>query len=72
MTDEQVTGEDIEIRAVLDTSALLSCAHGHVHVGELLIDIADEGAYMGLPTVALLARTPSCSATGRPERASAS
>ncbi|MEU5550570.1 hypothetical protein ABZ738_12420 [Micromonospora sp. NPDC047793] len=46
--------QDIEIRAVLDSSAVLSFSRGHVHVGELLVDIADEGAYVGLPTVALL------------------
>ncbi|MDG4798572.1 hypothetical protein [Micromonospora sp. WMMD1082] len=46
--------DDIEIRAVLDASAVLSFSRGHVHVGELLVDIADEGAYVGLPTVALL------------------
>jgi hypothetical protein len=51
MVDDE---EGIEIRAVLDCSALLSYARGHVHVGELLIDIADEGAYMALPAVALL------------------
>lgn len=46
--------DDIEIRAVLDSSAILSYSRAHVHVGELLVDIADEGAYVGLPTVALL------------------
>jgi len=46
--------DDVEVRAVLDTSAVMSYARGHVHVGELLIDIAAEGAYVGLPTVALL------------------
>src|SRR4051794_33301558 len=46
--------DDIEIRAVLDSSAMLSYARGHIHVGELLVNIADEGAYAGLPTVALL------------------
>lgn len=51
---DETASEEIEIRAVLDTSALLSYAHGHVHVGELLIDIADEGVYLGLPSVALL------------------
>jgi hypothetical protein len=51
-----VTADDepVEIRAVLDTSAVLSYARGHVHIGELLVDIADEGAYVGLPTVVLL------------------
>jgi hypothetical protein len=52
--EDQAAGEDWEVRAVLETSALLSYARGHVHVGELLIDIADEGVYMGLPSVALL------------------
>jgi hypothetical protein len=48
--------DDIEIRAVLDTSAMLSYARGHVHVGEILVDIAaEEAVYAGLPAVALLA-----------------
>ena len=42
------------IQAVLDRSALQSYARGHVHVGELLIDVADEGAFMAVPTVTLL------------------
>lgn len=42
------------IQAILDRSALLSYARGHVHVGELLVDIADEGVAMGIPAVALL------------------
>jgi hypothetical protein len=46
--------DDNETRAVLDSSGMLSYARGHVHVGELLIEVADEGAYTGLPTVALL------------------
>ncbi|RKN39415.1 hypothetical protein [Micromonospora endolithica] len=46
--------DGVEIRAVLDPSAALSFSRGHVHVGELLVDIADEGAYVGLPAVALL------------------
>jgi hypothetical protein len=45
---------DIVIRAILDCSAILSYAHGHVHVGELMIEIADEEAYVGLPALALL------------------
>lgn len=45
---------DVRIRAVLDSSAVLSYVRGHVHVGELLIEIADEGAHMGLPALALL------------------
>jgi hypothetical protein len=49
-----MTSDDVEIRAVLDTSAMLSYARGHVHVGELLVEIADDGAYTGLPAVALL------------------
>ncbi len=42
------------IHAVLDRSALRSYARGHVHIGELLIDIADGGAAMGIPATALL------------------
>lgn len=42
------------IQAVLDRSALQSYAHGHIHVGELLIDVADEGASIAVPTVALM------------------
>src|SRR5207248_6480987 len=34
--------------------SMLSYARGHVHVGELVIDIAAEGALVALPTVALL------------------
>ncbi|BCJ54686.1 hypothetical protein Asp14428_61610 [Actinoplanes sp. NBRC 14428] len=46
--------ENPVIRAVLDRSALRSYARGHLHVGELLVDIADEGAAMGIPAAALL------------------
>lgn len=42
------------IQAVLDRSALQSYARGHIHVGELLIDVADEGASIAVPTVALM------------------
>jgi hypothetical protein len=44
-----------EIRAILDRSALESYARGHVHVGELLQEIADEeNVFFGIPAVALL------------------
>jgi hypothetical protein len=40
---------------VVDRSALLSYALGHVHVGELLREIADEpGAVVAVPSLALL------------------
>jgi hypothetical protein len=42
-----------EIRAVLDRSALESYARSHVHVGELITVVADEGR-VGIPAVALL------------------
>jgi hypothetical protein len=42
-----------EIRAVLDRSALQSYARGHIHIGELLIDIADEKADMAIPAATL-------------------
>lgn len=46
--------DELVIRAVLETTAILSYARGQVHVGELLVEVADEGACVGLPTVALL------------------
>src|SRR5439155_9920274 len=49
-----MSDNDYGIRAVLDSSAMLSYVRGHVHVGELVIDIAAEGASVALPTVALL------------------
>jgi hypothetical protein len=49
-----VNATDEELRAVLDTSAMLSYARPHVHVGELISEIAQEGAYVAVPTVALL------------------
>jgi hypothetical protein len=42
-----------EIRAVLDRSALQSYARGHVHIGELLIDVADEDAHLAIPAATL-------------------
>lgn len=47
-------GDGAVLRGVLDASAALSYARSHVHVGELIIEIADEEAFVGLPTVALL------------------
>ncbi|SRR6266545_1346237 len=46
--------DNVDVRAVLDCSAMLSYARGHVHIGELLIEIADEDAFVGLPALALL------------------
>lgn len=43
----------VEIRVVLDRSAMQSYSYGHVHVGELLVDVLDEDAYFAIPTVAL-------------------
>jgi hypothetical protein len=43
-----------EVRAVLDVSAMLSYAREHVHVGELLIMLADDNGVAGLPATALL------------------
>jgi hypothetical protein len=51
MSDDE---RDVEVRAVLDCSAMLSYARGHVHVGEIIVEVADEGAYVGLPAVTLL------------------
>ncbi|MEJ3744096.1 hypothetical protein WEI85_12465 [Actinomycetes bacterium KLBMP 9797] len=43
-----------ELRAVLDTSAMLSYARPHVHVGELISEIAHEDAFVGVPAMALV------------------
>ncbi|MGA5302951.1 hypothetical protein ACPCHT_23680 [Nucisporomicrobium flavum] len=43
-----------DIRAVLDSSAIRSYARGHIHVGEVITEVADESAYVGIPTTALL------------------
>jgi len=43
-----------EIRAVLDRSALQSYLRGHIHVGELMHECADEeGVFVAIPTTAL-------------------
>ncbi|MFI7600786.1 hypothetical protein [Actinoplanes sp. NPDC049681] len=43
-----------EIRAVLDCSAVQSYAHGLVHVGEVITEVGDERAFVGIPATALL------------------
>lgn len=47
--------DGLEIRAVLDASALASYAQGHIHVGELLVLIGEEGASVGVPATSLFA-----------------
>jgi hypothetical protein len=43
-----------DIRAVFDRSALQSYVRGHVHVGELIREIADEdNAFVAIPAAAL-------------------
>ena len=42
------------VRAVLDASAMLSYAHEHIHVGELLLEFGDEGSAAAVPAVTLL------------------
>jgi len=44
-----------EIAVVLDTSALLSYADGHVAVGELISEIAAERRLVGVPAACLTA-----------------
>lgn len=43
-----------DIRAVLDRSAIQSYGLGHIHVGEMLIEIADAKGHAGIPATALL------------------
>lgn len=47
-------GEEPGFRAVLDASAMVSYARGHIHVGELITDIGDEQALVAVPSVTLL------------------
>jgi hypothetical protein len=42
------------IRAVLDRSAIESYGRGHMHVGELITEIDNERAAIGIPATALL------------------
>lgn len=51
---DQFDLEESDIRAVLDPTAIESFARGHVHVGELLVMIGEEGALVGVPTASLL------------------
>ena len=46
-----------DVRAVLDCSGLRSYALEHVHVGELLIDIADEEGHIAIPAASLAEAT---------------
>jgi hypothetical protein len=46
-------GSDPEIRGVLDRSALQSYAVSHVHVGELIREIADEDNVVAIPAATL-------------------
>lgn len=43
-----------DVRAVLDRSAIQSYARGHIHVGEVITEVADDHAYVGIPATALL------------------
>jgi hypothetical protein len=54
MMPDQCGSEESEVRAILDPTAIGSFADGYVHVGELLVMIGEEGAYVGVPAAALL------------------
>ena len=48
------TPEELQIKAVLDHTALLSYASAHVHVGELVHEVSDEeNSVVAIPSVAL-------------------
>ncbi|MEV4707708.1 hypothetical protein [Actinoplanes sp. NPDC049316] len=49
-----------DIRAVLDSSAIRSYARGHIHVGEVITEVADDSAYVGIPATALLDAHAQC------------
>jgi len=45
---------DVAIRIVLDTSAVMAYAKGSENVGEVLIEVTDEGGAFAVPVVCLL------------------
>jgi hypothetical protein len=50
------SSSNTEIRAILDSSALVSYTKGHVHVGEVIREVADEDAcVIAIPAAALAA-----------------
>lgn len=44
----------MSIHAVLDASAMVSYARGHVHVGETLLEVNEQAGEVGVPAIALL------------------
>jgi hypothetical protein len=51
---DQFGRDESDVRAVLDSTAIGSFARGHAHVGELLVMIGEEGAFVGVPSAPLL------------------
>jgi hypothetical protein len=43
-----------EVRAILDTTAVLGYAAGSIHVGEVIAEVADEKATFGVPLPCLV------------------
>lgn len=45
---------DRPVRVILDTSAIVAFTRGSIDVGEVIAEVADEGAAVGLPILCLV------------------
>jgi hypothetical protein len=45
---------DRPIRVLLDASAIVAFTRGNINVGEVIVEVADEGAAVGLPLLCLV------------------
>jgi hypothetical protein len=44
----------LRMQAVLDGSAMVSYARGHIHVGETMLEVSEDDGIVGVPATALL------------------
>jgi hypothetical protein len=53
------------VRLILDTSAIIAFTHGSIDVGELIAEIDDEDAAVGIPVLCLVAASHATEDTDR-------
>ncbi|MEJ3748243.1 hypothetical protein WEI85_33775 [Actinomycetes bacterium KLBMP 9797] len=56
---------DKPIRVVLDTSAVVAFTRGSIHVGEVIAEIDDEDAAVGIPVLCMVEATQAVADTDR-------